>query len=67
MFFSIIGGYVIVSMREEFLRTVPDYNGKLEAMWDRLETEGKWKQVRKLVYPNHYGNKDGLAITYKIC
>jgi len=61
------GGHVIITMRHEFSWTVPAYKDKLFPYMDQMVTEGKWVEMKKKIYPNHFVNKDGVSLVYKIC
>ncbi|XP_021375894.1 Williams-Beuren syndrome chromosomal region 27 protein-like isoform X2 [Mizuhopecten yessoensis] len=58
------GGYIIWSMREEYLRD-PQYDGILEALIDNMEESGKWSKIKKRVIPNYYEEKEGAVFVFK--
>ncbi|XP_033757301.1 methyltransferase-like protein 27 [Pecten maximus] len=57
-------GFVIFSMREEYLRH-PEYDGVLEALMNKMEETGKWRKIKKNVVPNYYAEKDGAVYVFK--
>ncbi|XP_012937949.1 methyltransferase-like protein 27 [Aplysia californica] len=61
------GGYIIICLREENLTIATEYRGRLEPLWNKLEEETKWKLIEKTRYPNHYADKGGLCILYRVC
>ncbi|XP_021375093.1 uncharacterized protein LOC110464283 [Mizuhopecten yessoensis] len=58
------GGYIILSMREEYLRD-PEYDGVLEVLIESMEKKGKWIIIKKSVIPNYYVEKEGIVFVFK--
>jgi len=59
------GGYVINSMRFEYLVTVPEYH-RLERHMDLLESKGLWKRVDRYVTDRYFfETKQGITFIYQ--
>ncbi|OWF55081.1 hypothetical protein KP79_PYT17064 [Mizuhopecten yessoensis] len=57
-------GYIILSMREEYLRD-PEYDGVLEVLIESMEEKGKWIIIKKSVIPDYYVEKEGIVFVFK--
>ncbi|KAL5006858.1 hypothetical protein ScPMuIL_015664 [Solemya velum] len=60
------GGLVCIVMREEFLSYVKEYIDRLEPLFKKLEEEGKWQSISRIIVPRFYCNKDGVIFQYKV-
>ncbi|XP_037090210.1 uncharacterized protein LOC119110477 isoform X2 [Pollicipes pollicipes] len=59
------GGYIINSMRFEYLVTVPEYH-RLERHMDDLEEAGKWRRVDRRVTDRYFfDTKQGITYIYQ--
>lgn len=59
------GGYIINSMRFEYLVTVPDYH-RLERHMDDLEEAGRWRRVDRYVTDRYFfETKQGITHIYQ--
>ncbi|XP_043213402.1 uncharacterized protein LOC122377436 [Amphibalanus amphitrite] len=58
------GGYVINSMRYEYLVTVPEYH-RLDRHMDDLEDAGKWRRVDRYVTDHYFFSKQGITYIYQ--
>lgn len=61
------GGYIVIVTRNSHLENVEDYKGKLAPLMDKLEKDGKWKNVKREIFPNYLMEEDGLLLVYQIC
>jgi len=59
------GGYVVIVMREEYLTNVPEYKDTLEPLFQKLEKQGKWKSVERVIVPNYAFKKTGVVFVFK--
>lgn len=60
------GGLILICTRLEYLETVPEYKDRLEPLMDKLEQEGKWKKVARIIEPNYYQEKEGITWKYEV-
>ena len=59
------GGYIINSMRFEYLVTVPEYH-RLERHMDHLEAAGRWRRVDRYVTDRYFfETKQGITYIYQ--
>ena len=59
------GGYVINSMRFEYLVTVPEYH-RLERHMDELQQAGRWRRVDRYVTDRYFfETKQGITYIYQ--
>ncbi|XP_035683268.1 uncharacterized protein LOC118420531 isoform X1 [Branchiostoma floridae] len=61
------GGYIIITLREEYLYIVEDYIDKLEPAMARLQDEGLWERVSRDVFKMYeVEDKDGITFVFKV-
>ena len=60
-----LGGYVVISMREENRREVNEYKEQ-DKVFAAYEQEGLWKKISETVTKNYYMNYDGLVLVYQV-
>ncbi|CAH1251381.1 WBSCR27 [Branchiostoma lanceolatum] len=60
------GGFVVITMREHNIRTVPEYRN-LEPRMAALQSEGRWEQVSRVIFPNYIEGEEGITYTYRVC
>ena len=60
------GGYVIISMREEYLTYVKEYMNRLEPYMAELEVVGKWKRLERACVDNFAFEKQGLVHVFQV-
>ena len=63
----ITGGTISIVTREEHLHTVEEYIDKLEPLMQKLENEGKWKQLKREIFKGFFLDKDGILWKYQVC
>ena len=66
LFFSSIGGYVCIVSRMEVIMKGTGYKDVFFPFCDKLEKDGKWKQVKRDSCPYMTGI-EGICICYRIC
>ena len=62
----IVGGRIVLVTREQHLRTVAEYNNRLEPLMDRLEAEGKWKKIERKIFKGFFLDKEGIMWKYQV-
>ena len=62
----IIGGLVVIVMREEYLWTVPEYKDRLEPHMEQLQDEGQWIRLERTHIPSYFCGYDGLLFVFKV-
>ena len=60
------GGLVCLVMREQFLRKVEEYKGRLEPFMDQLEVSGYWKRLQRSLVPNYVFGYKGVVWVYQV-
>jgi len=60
------GGYAVNIFREEILTNVPEYKDRLEPLMDLLETEKKWKRLRRDIWPEYQVDRVGIINVHQI-
>ncbi|XP_060063609.1 methyltransferase-like protein 27 [Ylistrum balloti] len=58
------GGFIILVMREEYLRH-PEYDGILEVLMENMEKTRKWKMIKKRIIQKYFAEKEGVAFVFK--
>ncbi|XP_060072785.1 methyltransferase-like protein 27 [Ylistrum balloti] len=58
------GGFIILVMREEYLRH-PEYDGILEVLMENMEETGKWKTIKKRIIPKYFEEKEGAVFVFE--
>ncbi|XP_060074070.1 methyltransferase-like protein 27 [Ylistrum balloti] len=58
------GGFIILVMREEYLRH-PEYDGILEVLMENMEETGKWKMIKKRIIPKYFEEKEGVVFVFE--
>lgn len=61
------GGTISIVTREEHLHTVEQYIDKLEPLMQKLENEGKWKQLKREIFKGFFLDKDGILWKFQVC
>ncbi|XP_060063610.1 growth hormone secretagogue receptor type 1-like [Ylistrum balloti] len=59
-----ICGFIILVMREEYLRH-PRYDGILEVLMENMEKTRKWKIILKRIIQKYFAEEEGVAFVYK--
>ena len=62
---SVLGGHVIIVMREEYIY-MSCYNDILEPLMEKLELEKKWKMIQRSVIPEYAFQKSGLLYVFEV-
>ena len=62
---SVLGGNVIIVMREEYIY-MSCYNDILEPLMEKLELEKKWKMIQRSVIPEYAFQKSGLLYVFEV-
>uniref|UniRef100_A0A646QCE8 Williams-Beuren syndrome chromosomal region 27 n=1 Tax=Hemiscolopendra marginata TaxID=943146 RepID=A0A646QCE8_9MYRI len=60
------GGSLFIVMREEYLKEVKEYNGKLEPFMEELTEKQLWRRKSRIVVPNYSFQKNGVVFIYEI-
>jgi len=60
------GGLICIVMREEYLKDVTEYAGRLEPYMEELEAKGLWKRFSRTVVPKYSFNKNGVVFMYNV-
>ncbi|XP_060063608.1 methyltransferase-like protein 27 [Ylistrum balloti] len=58
------GGFIILAMREEYLRH-PQYDGILEVLMENMEETGKWKTIKKRIIAKWFMKMDGVVFVFE--
>lgn len=61
------GGHAVIVMREQYLTTVEEYNGRLESkMKEMEEVQGLWEAVYRKVVPKYSFDNNGVVFVFKV-
>lgn len=60
------GGFVVITLRKEYLDTVSDYRGRLEHYMEILEQKGCWQRLEALQVPHYAFGKDGMVYVFQV-
>ncbi|XP_060074072.1 methyltransferase-like protein 27 [Ylistrum balloti] len=58
------GGFIILVMREEYLRH-PVYDGILEVLMENMEKTRKWKMIKKRIISKYFAEKEGVVFVFE--
>ena len=61
------GGYIINIFREEILTSVDEYRDRLEPLMASLEVAGKWRRLRRDIYPEYQVDRVGVINVHQVC
>ena len=62
----LVGGFIVIVTRLEFLCTVSEYKDRLEPLMEKLEKEGKWKKIARIIEPDYFLEKNGISWIYQV-
>lgn len=60
------GGFICISMREEYLDHVKEYSENLVPLMNKLQEERKWTAVSKDITENYAYGKPGVTFQFKV-
>lgn len=52
--------------RPFYLNNDEEYKDKFEPFIDELEQMGKWRKIKKEVFPRYHGDLEGIIFLYQI-
>ena len=58
----VLGGFVVVTMRDEHLTTVDEYRNNMRPTIQKLVSEGRWEVIKDETFPDWCFSKDGKGI-----
>ena len=65
--FGYAGGYIVNLTRTSNLDRCPEYVNHWTAMIEEQKKAGKWRLVKKEVYPCHFNDRPGYKHVFQVC